>query len=191
MKTIKVYTPAELKELFPDAFEKAHERYIQSDYEIPWSEDTIESMKAVFKAAGLALRDYSIDGYNPGNSGLKVDIETATGELAGQRAIAWLENNLFWALRTPWGIGKIKDRVRYHHPAGSIPECPLTGYCADDDYLDALTKEILEGSTIKEAFRRLAYVAGKILEGEIEYTQTEEYFIENEWMEYTAEGKAI
>ena len=191
MKTIEVYTPKELKELFPGAFEKAHERYIQSDFEIPWSDDTIESMKVVFKAAGLALRDYSIDGYNPGNSSIRFDIETATGELTGQRAIAWLENNLFYSLRTPWGLGKIKDRVRYHHPAGSIPECPLTGYCADDYYLDALTKEILDGSTIKEAFQNLGYVAGKILEGEIEYMQSEEYFIENDWMEYTAEGKAI
>ena len=191
MKTIEVYTPAELKELFPDAFEKAHERYINSDIDIPWSDDTIESMKAVFKAAGLALRDYSIDGYNPHNSSICLDIETETGELTGQRAIAWLENNLFYALRTPWGLKHIKDRVRYHHPAGSIPECPLTGYCADNDYLDALTREILDGSTIKEAFQHLARVAGKMLEGEIEYTQSEEYFLENEWMEYTEKGKQI
>jgi len=191
MKTIEVYTPAELKEHYPEGFEKAHSDYNYNNIDIPWSDDTIESMKQVFKAANIALRDWSIDGINPRCSYVKFDIETATGELTGQRAIAWLENNLFWKLRTPWGMKKIKDRVRYHHAPGSIPECPLTGYCADDDYLDALTKEILDGSTIKEAFQNLGYVAGKILEGEIEYMQSEEYFIENDWMEYTAEGKAI
>ena len=191
MKTIEVYTPAELKKLFPDAFSKAHERYIYSDLETPWSDETIQSMKEVFKAAHIALREWSIDGNNPCCSYVKFDIETATGELTGQRAIAWLENNLFWKLRTPWGIKKIKDRVTYRHAPGSIPGCPLTGYCADDDYLDALTKEILEGATIKESFERLAYVAGKILEGEIEYMQSEEYFLENEYMEYTKDGKRI
>ena len=191
MKTIEVYTPAELKERYPEGFEKAHSDYNYNNIEIPWSDDTIESMKQVFKAANIALRDWSIDGNNPCCSYVKFDIETATGELTGQRAIAWLENNLFWSLRTPWGLKHIKDRVRYKHPAGSISECPLTGYCADDDYLDALTKEILEGATIEESFQRLANVAGKILEGEIEYMESEEYFLENDCMEYTKDGKRI
>ena len=189
MKTIVVHTPAELKNKHPEVFEKAHNKFAEDQNEwIPWADETIESMKAVIKSAGLNTSNYSI---SPDSGWLRVK-DFDGKDLTGQRAIAWLENNLYNDLRTPWGLKNIKDRVRYHHPAGSIPECPLTGYCADDDMLGALHNEIMDGSTLEEAFNRLGGVCAKILEGELEYIQSEESFLENinDYM-YTREGVLV
>src|SRR5687767_12059963 len=97
MKTIKVYTPAELKKKNPSAFEKAHSRWNDDNTEIPWSGEIIDSLKAVFEHSGIALRDYSIDAY--GYSYVKFDMESDVQELKGQRALAWIENNLLADLR--------------------------------------------------------------------------------------------
>jgi hypothetical protein len=75
-----------------------------------------------------------------------------------------------------------------------IKPCPFTGYCADDDFLDELRKDIKEGSTVKEAFEALADKARRMLENELDAQQSEEYFKEhadaNDY-EFTEDGKHV
>lgn len=212
--TVTTYTATELKEQFPDAFERALERHRNSpDLGDNWSSEIFDSLKAVCNAANVTLRDWSLGAYNRGNH-IKVSFPGEnegydTEHLCGKRAIAWLENNLFGALRVrpnmrvdDWskfardpktGIldtRKLDKTARYYRPAngklhrregrmGEIPPCPLTGVCFDEDYLEHLRKAVCSGDTLKDAFQGLADVYARLMEAEIEYQMTEEYFIES------------
>ena len=175
-QTRNIYT---VDELTPEAFERAHEEYCNSLQEIPWQAETIDSLKAVIKSAGLKLGDWSIGAYNRGNY-LKVSgLSDESGKFTGKRAMAWIENNLFQHLRDK--NGKIKD-------------CPLTGYHLDEYFLEDLRKSIKEGRTIRESFEDLADSAMRELENEDEYQRTEEYFRETadaNGYEYTENGEII
>lgn len=196
--TVITYTATELKEQFPDAFERALERH-RNDPELGsgWQGEIFDSLKAVCKAADVSLRDWSLGAYNRGNH---IDVsfpgqeQDEVGELSGKRAFAWIENNLFGPLRIPW-TGKRRAELRKYgsdYYAGKVKPCPLTGVCFDEDYLDALRKSIRQGDTLKEAFEGLADVYANLLKAEIESASTEEYFIEhaeaNE-MQFTEDGE--
>lgn len=191
MKTIRTYTAKELKKKYPDAFERAHKRHAEGIDEIPWQDETMDSLKAVFKAAHIDLKDWSIGAYC--YSYVRFDMGDA-GNLTDQRAAAWLENNLYGPLRIKPGIKDIAKRVRYGYKVGTVPPCPFTGYCADDAMLDALNKSISRGDSLAGAFGDLASVAQGILENELDYTQSEESFLEdsaaNDWY-YTADGTQV
>lgn len=206
-KTITVYTPAELKELDYRAFERAWDKFRYSDTEIPWSEEIIDSLKAIFKhTSGIVLRDWEIDGNYPSSSRVKFEFDNDdVGDLRGQRALAWLENNLLSDLRYKPGILHIKERVwmseyvinlnrkngAFIHLAGELKSCPFTGYCADDDFIESLIKSVKAGDTLGEAFHNLAYEAGKMFESEIEYVNSEEYFLEQGHLELTEDGDIV
>ncbi len=189
MKTVQttIYTAQELKELFPPSFSRALEKYRNSLCDIPWQDETIDSLKACIVQAGLTLRDYDLGAYHRSN-GIRVEFgQDEAGELTGKRAITWLENNLFGQFRIPFK-GTKRDSVRKYgkdYRPGRIAPCPLTGYCADEDYFDSLRKSVASGDTLKEAFEDLASVCAKLLESECEAQRTEEYFLDtaeaNEW----------
>lgn len=182
MKQIKVYTVTELKKKFPEAFETAHKKFQNSQYgfQIPWSNEIMDSLKAVFEFSGINLKDWSIS--TDSRSYVKFDMEIDTKYLSGNRALAWLENNLFYKLREN---RPFNERVKYYSRVpynfthyGKQKDCPLTGYCADDDFLDSLLKEVKSGSTLEDAYHNLADEAAKMFENEYEYMMSEEYFIE-------------
>lgn len=189
--TVTTYNVRELKDQFPEAFERALENYRNSNDDIPWQDETIDSLKALLRAAGITLKDWSLGAYDRGNF-IKIqfsnhDSRYETEELNGARAIAWLENNLYGQFRIPWK-GEKRDSVRkygtYYRP-GLIHPCPFTGYCADESYIEALNKAVRSGDTLKEAFESLADVCMRLLEEESEAQDSEECFIEtaecNEW----------
>lgn len=198
-ETRNIYTAKELKANFPDAFERAHREYCDNQDEIPWSKEIIDSLKAVFKAANMKLTNYKIDGIC-GYSSLSFDGLGDAEDLTYKRAFAWLENNLFSGLRIKYSpISAKGNRFKLaeygqHYRAGMIKPCPLTGVCFDEDFLDALRDEIKSGSTLKEAFKSLADVAGKLRKQENDYQQTEEYFLdhaESNGYEYDEDGNQI
>jgi hypothetical protein len=198
METIKVYDINELKEQFPDAFEYAHRKfceYIASD-RLPWQDEIMDSMKATFKLADVELTDWEISDCS--QSYVKFYMGGEVKELEGNRALAWFENNLFWKLRE---TRPFQNRVKYYSGKpynfthyGKMKDCPLTGYCADEDFLGSLIEDIKGGCTISDAFHNLADVAAKLFRNEYEYTQSEEYFIEhaeaNDY-KYTEDGVMI
>lgn len=198
MKQVNVYTVEELKEQFPNAFEYAHgkfRKYIASD-RLPWQYEIMDSMKAVFETANVKLTDWEISDCS--YSSVEFDMDSEVKELEGNRALAWLENNLFWKLRETRPFQK---RVKYYNDKpynfthfGKMKDCPLTGYCADEDFLDSLIEDIKGHCTLSDAFHNLADVASRLFRNEYEYTQSEEYFIEeasNNDYQYTEEGKKL
>jgi hypothetical protein len=188
----KVYT---FDELSDSAKEKARDWYRKANTSESYYLDEIyDSLKALFKAANITLKDWSLGPYNRGNQ-VTFDLGDAS-ELTGRRALAWLENNLFAGLRiTAHEFAKNrKDYLKYgpDYRAGKIKPCPLTGICYDEDYLDALRKSIKEGDTLRDAFRNLADVCGRLCEAECEYRDEDEQIDEdiraNEYT-FTEEGE--
>lgn len=201
MKThiVTTYSATELKEQFPDAFERALEKHRNSPYiGDGWTGEIFDSLKAVLRASDVTLRDYDLGAYNRGNH-IRVSFPHDDCEdLSGKRAIAWLENHLFAPLRVSFTARNRWELAKYNrgmserfYMAGRVKPCPLTGVCFDEDYLDALRASVRNGDTLKEAFQGLADVYAKLIESEIEGASTEEYFIEtaeaNDW-QFTEDG---
>ena len=171
MRTIQttLYTLAELKTLFPDAYQRAFERYQRdvTTWETPWQDETMASLKAVAKCLGFTLRDWSIGPYSR-NSYVRASGDYETEDLSGGRSLAIARSKL---RNAGFRLGK--------GPAASVKfngDCPLTGYCADDDAAEHVWKALLSGDTLKEAVESLADWAQGVLEAECEYQQGKEAF---------------
>ena len=93
----------------------------------------------------------------------------------------WIENNLFSQFRIPYIGDRRKAVSKYgkYYRAGMITPCPFTGYCFDEELIDALKERILKGDTIRGAFEYLAYVASKAIEREWEEQLSEPYFADH------------
>jgi hypothetical protein len=195
-KTINIYS---FNELSNEAKDHAIQQYRESNTEIFWADETIESLKGLFKNCScVSLKDWSL---GESNSWIRVSFTNdEVEELSGKRAMAWVENHLLSNIRIPCNSfalnGTRKKLAQYgsYYHAGMIKPCPFTGYCADDDFLDDLIKEIKSGTDLKTAFEGLATVYQKIINNEIEYQNSEEYITErfeaNEY-EFDEEGNRI
>lgn len=207
MKTIKIkaYTAEELKKKSPKGFERAFDLYRESEMEIGlnWKNEIMDSLKGIYKASGIHLRDWSIDWDYPGRSWVKIefssygcDASEDIKNISGVRAQAWIENNLLSQFRVK---GTISERwIKSEHvrqigndygfrlgKQGELKDCPFTGYCFDDDLIHELLKEIKAGSTLGEAYKSLAILTGREMESEWEYQLSEECFLDtasaNDW----------
>lgn len=188
-----------INELSDEAKEYAIEKYRENNYEIFWQRELLESLKGLFENCnGVKLKDYSLGEYQ---SWIKVEFSQDEVEnLSGKRALAWIENNLLYNIRIPENSLSVKG-TRYklaqygsYYRAGMIKPCPFTGYCADEDFLDSLLKDIKEGTDLKTAFEGLASEYQRIINAEIEDQNRDEYIIEhmeaNEY-EFTEDGEQI
>lgn len=198
MKTVTVYSPAELKDKFPDAFDYAFEHWKSDQNEIPWSDEIMNSLKAIFKASGIHLYDWSM-GTESYCSYVKFYMDHNVRDISGNRALAWLENNLFAPLRIK---ANKKEYYQYHesyrpcgdcrpYQIGKVPPCPFTGYCADEDFIDSLMNDIKSGSNLYDAFNNLADVASHLFEQEYEQATSEERFLDQTDLQYTKEGRPV
>ena len=187
-----IYTAAELKDKFPTAFENALEQYRERQgAERPaWNGEICASGRAAVEAAGLTLRDWSVDGGNPSASFYRIDgfgnsyDENATGDYTGRKAREWINAAFAHALE-----GK-RLNWRGREPGN----CPFTGYCADDDVLDGIKAAIKSGDTLREAFEGIAFTVAKICEAEAAYEQTEAFFLDHaeaNGYEYDENGAAV
>jgi hypothetical protein len=190
IETRKIYTAAELGKECPEAFDRALEKYREEAgaENPPWSDDICESGRATVEVTGLTLRDWSVDQSNISASYYKVEgfgQDSAGEEIAdytGRKAREWITKAFLPKYKFNWRIKR--------NPG----DCPFTGYCADDDCIDAIRDAIKGGETLKEAFEGLAAVVAKICASESEYVQTEAYFLDhasaNGW-EYTEDGERV
>ena len=194
MKIITLYNSQELKESFPDAYQRAYEDYRDNIDFIHWQEEILDSLKAVFEYSDILLRNWEIGAYH--YSFVDYDLSDEVCNLSGARAFAWLENNLFSNLRISW-YGEERKRLRkygkYYYPS-RIKPCPFTGACFDEDFLDSLRNDIKHGGTIEDAYHNLARTAQRLMEAELEGQQSEEYFLDFAWANefcYTEDGVQV
>jgi len=191
-KTINIYTFDELSE---ESKQSAIEEYRKNQTEIFWMDEIVQSLKSLFENCdGISLKDWSLGDYR---SWIEIDFTNEEVEnFTCKRAMAWIENNLLSNIRVPYYGNKRKELRQYgkYYYAGKIKPCPFTGYCADEDYLDELIKDIKSGTDLKTAFKNLAYTCQKLIQNEWEYQQSEEYIIEhfeaNEY-EFDEDGNRI
>lgn len=203
--TITTYSYDELSE---EAKDRAYQDYQEmvSDWDIPWQEETFDSLKALIEHAGFTLRDWSLGAYSRNNY-IKVGIDDNVADLSGKRAMAWLENHVLGPCRIGWRpvthparrkcAASIRSYAPYHPPGSRyycapdmVKPCPFTGYVMDEVLLDALRKSLREGATVKDAFHWLADTVQDQLEAEVEHQQSREAF--EQWAEdeeFTADGK--
>lgn len=205
-KRITVYSIEELKEKFPDAYDKEYNIYRQSVENSPymaWQSEIMDSLNATFKKSNVTLKDWSIGTYQ--SNWARFTIPTYWSELAdedslvddytGELAYNWLKES--------FGISSF-ERIEYmdenNHIAiqydfkildGQDWDCEFTGYCADYDFLASLFESIYDGRTLNYAYENLANVAGKLFEQELEFVLSEECFLENNGNCYTKYGVII
>lgn len=192
---ITVYSVRELKEEFPDAYDKAFEKYQESCWRwVSWQDETIESMKAVFEASGITLKDWSLGAYS--QSFVKFYMDDEIEDLSGRKAVNWLKET--FGLKSAKLVhykhdGKSYSRYDFKKKDGTDWSCEFTGYCADHDFLESLFKDV-QRYTLKDAFSWLAGKCESMLEEELKYAQSEESFIEtaeaNNW-QYLENGRLV
>ena len=172
-KTLKVYTLKELKEQFPEGFKSAHADYIaefQELGEIPWNDELMDSLKAAVRALGYTLKDWSIGPYD--RCSLKID-ERDCDNFTGIRSLGYIYK----------AIGGKQN----------LNGCNLTGFCADDDFINELISDAKSGMRLRDSVMSLADKAGKLMEAECEYAESEDGFL-NSWMMddyFTASGHRV
>lgn len=209
MNTVNVYSIKELQNDFPEAFEKAFEKYqrMQMDWsELPWQYEIMDSMKQTFQKADVTLKGWEIGAYCLCH--VKISIPTYWSELAesdllvddytGKRALNWIKEafDISSVKRVNYKYGG-KSGFRYDvkKKNGEEWSCEFTGVCFDHDFLDSLLNDIQkEGCTLYEAFNNLADVAGKLFEQEYDYMISEKCFIEeceNNDYQFTEDGVRI
>lgn len=178
--SLEVYSAKELKEQHSEAFEEAYERFKLSQYDfgLAWEREMLASLKALIDLGGYQLKDYCLGGSDCRGNNIKIN-ERDCDELKGKRAFAWLENNI---------LSKLRDNK------GQLDCGKLTGYCFDYDLVKALQKSIREGSTIRDAFKGLAYTYAEQVDREWEDQTSEERFLDdaeaNEW-QFFKDGRRV
>ena len=175
--TIKTY---DINELTPEAQQRALDHWVEHHHAIFWRDEILESLTALFDHCnGVTLKNYSLD-YCQSWLTLSFDEDDAR-QLQGARAMAWIENNLIYGLRISWRGIKRKELSKYgrYYRPGMVKPCPFTGLCYDDEYIDALLKDIKEGATLEQAFEWLVGTYQKMYTSEIEEQQSLEYFKEH------------
>lgn len=162
VETRTLYTLAELKEAFPDGYARVLERWeaaCDRSPDVPWQSETMDSLRAVVKACGGKCTDWRIGPYSP--SHLCVDLGEDEDDEGNPipRDAEW-----FWReVLAPNGY------VRAEDGSVSFPGfCPFTGYCADENMLEAAWADLVSGSSLKEALEGLADVASRMMEEDAE-----------------------
>ena len=187
--TIKTYTASELKEQFPEGLENALEHWREDQTEIFWTDEIVESLKGLFKKAGINLINYEIGAYSPSWVRFEMpedgeDYLNPLEDYAGQKAYNWIKSNIldgakFKRVTYNKKYGGKGWRYDLTKKDGKAWSCGFTGYCADDDYLDSLLDDIRGGCTLSEALHNLSDCAAHLLESEQKDQASEEYFIDH------------
>lgn len=171
MKTIelKLYSFSELSE---EAKEKAFENFLSSERDFFWMDESLNSLKEGLIHFGFELKDWSIDYYCATNAYLKiVPYDEDVEELQGVRLWKYIHNNdllKYWCAYQ----NKIRNLL-----GGN---CPLTGYCVDEGFLDPIRSFIKKPTelTFKELMEECAHQVMKAIEVDYEYQSSMEFFME-------------
>lgn len=179
----ELFSLSELQAKRPDAYAKVLRRWedaFDDCGEIPWSEETMDSLRAVVKACGARLVDWSIGAYMASHVTVECDdeYEDDDGETHPKDS-AWLMREVL----APNGYAKDGKPDFPGH-------CKWTGYCADDDMIEAASKAMDDGESLSDALNGLADVARQHFEDDLEQARNEESMHAN-WgdREYDEDGR--
>lgn len=174
MKTIevKVYRYEELSE---EAQEHALEQYQQDEYSgTHWQEENLESIKKGLEHFDWKLSDWSIDYWCATNGYTKIEphgLDDDAAELAGVRLWKYLNNN-----------GYLKYFCQYDKKVKNLLDgnCPFTGYCGDENFLDPVRKfiERPDDRTFRELMNDCVYEGLKLIQTDYEHQMSEQFFKE-------------
>ena len=183
-----------------------------------WDGEYRDTLKALERLFGMKCVDWHVDGWTYGyNLYAEYDDychfrleDAAEKDTDEQEEFGYLHLTGNRAMGKCWTLyGSDVVRGEYYHKRGVSRHskvlfgglhdgtCPLTGYCADNDALDPLW-DMMEGKHAKND----TTIAGMIdqcfdsfftaWQKDIEYTQTEDYFRENEMVDwYDADGNEV
>jgi hypothetical protein len=190
------YKASELKKLLPEAFDYAFEKYVNSIDEVFWTDEIMDSLKAIFKYTGILIDNYSISMDSP--SWVKFSMNEETENLTGQKAFYWIKKNVLNDAsfkRVNYFIdGKKRFRYDIIKKDGKDWSCEFTGVCYDHDFIDSLLDYIKCGCTLSEAFHNLADKASNLVYQGYKDQSSEDYFVDfadaNEFL-FDENGKRI
>lgn len=185
-KTITTYSLAELETVRPEAYERVHERWKAGISEVAWTDETMACLRACIEACGARLTTWEI---GTDSGWLNVEVEDTNcdddsdGTAQRNKDAAWLFENVLQPL------GYTRDH------AGKVKfpgNCPWTGYCADEDFIEAVYKALESGDTLTKALQGLASVASRLMQNDLEQQQDTESMMMN-WRDnqYTIEGTEV
>ena len=160
MKTLSIQLYS-FSELSADAQQHAIDRereLIASDY---WSldffyTDVQASIRAITEACNLRVADYS---YGPYCQNYKLRVTGWHEDDNGPRAVAW-----FLRILIKHGYARTKRFKDMQFPG----VCGFTGVCYDDDIVETIYRELIDGETVRRAFDAVSYRLCKIAEDEME-----------------------
>jgi len=163
VETRTLYTLAELKEQFPDGYARVLERWQDACdrfFDVPWQSETMDSLRAVVDACGGKCHDWQIGPYAPSHLSVRVDEHDEDDEGNEVRRDAeW-----FWReVLAPNGYAR-GEGGEVEFPG----VCPFTGYCADENMLEAVWQDLRAGVGLREALEGLADVASRMMEANAE-----------------------
>jgi len=194
MKKINIYKYQELPEDVQEKIYNKWKEWREGCLDIlPWSDETISSLKATIKHIGGELRDYSISA--GGDRGDKIVVSLpeeieATNELSTRRRYAWLENNILDPLRINY---KITHPERKYCKYGQVPDCPFTGYFFDNVLLNYFISEFAKGSDIEDILENdFLRITQNVMYDDYEQELSKETFLDTENdTYYTIDGKEV
>jgi hypothetical protein len=154
MARVLEITVYKLDELDAEVQQRVISRWREGDTFF-WSDEWAQSLDAFAKIAPLTIRNWEI-GYR--GNGVTFDMDENVADLSGVRAWKWLVNN---------GWAKLA--------AGQ--DCPFTGYCGDEDLLDAIRTAIANPASItslRDVFADALHDWAKAFERDIDHWGSEE-----------------
>jgi len=179
----EVFDLAELKEKHPEGYERAFEDYQKKtwEWETPCIEETFKSIESVIEASGFSMRNWSLGNSSNRSQDISLRENYYLDDLAGHKALAH-----FLKVLIKHGYERPKHFKEMQFPG----VCGFTGYCFDDDCAEAVWKDLLSGSSLREALSGLDFVYAKQMDAEEEYQRSEESFeCWADGMTFTAEGE--
>jgi hypothetical protein len=159
MKTIEIKL-FQFDELSDESKQRAIQEWREEGIDHWWTDEYIETIKKGLKAFDAVFADYEIDFAETYRSSWRIDALEPKEEITGQRLRTWIINNYWGVLYSKKHYGEYtKDATgtwkypRYSRIIQTESDCPFTGFCGDNDFLEPMRKFIKrpnDGQTFKD-----------------------------------------
>ncbi len=200
-ETVTIYKFSELSE---KGKKTAIENHRENYTEFFWVDEWMQSVKKGLEAFGAKLKNWDIDCQNINCSSWQIENHNDnTEQMTGRRLRTWLLNNYSHNFSEAKHYGeflpKEKRKGNKYYPYYSKiqkvkTECPFTGYCGDEYFLDVFREFIKkpDGRTLDELLEDATEKAFRGMERDCEWQLSDEYIseeLEANNYEFTEDGE--